>query len=384
MCNLSSLQSQSSFQDLLSEFVPSRIKQSQPLEVPKRILVITANMQETSRKVINHLRIMIEEAERQANPTEKKRVFVLLLHFPPTLLSDACYPSLFLRGWNHFYLDSIGHAPSDAVLNVSNWLQLSCFGPDSLVRTKESLVSALMAILRRPDAVARVSSWIPFLTQADTPFSGHMSPAQRHQILLQELLVEKEVGEALCELFYSYWKPAVMVEHLETAADFIYKRESTLNITDSLDTEIKNKFFDFLVYIIAEISEDFNVDIMFEDRVPKEVTKLFTAIVRRMHSLPELSELRSLVSSLTDARRSQCLGLTTQHVTSFPFFRLVSNRMEQVIEESKEEVNKELTLLTEKQQNMHNKALVCQKMLDVVERRISALFEVSFVLIAHN
>ncbi len=78
--------------------------------------------------MVNHLRVMIEEAEFQTTPTSKK-LFVLLLHFPPAMFFDSCYPSLFLRGWNHYYLDSIGHCPSlhPGQLDIEEWLQRCCF-----------------------------------------------------------------------------------------------------------------------------------------------------------------------------------------------------------------------------------------------------------------
>ena len=36
-----------------------------------------------------------------------QKLFFLLLHFPATMFYDPCYPSLFLCGWDHYYLDTI-------------------------------------------------------------------------------------------------------------------------------------------------------------------------------------------------------------------------------------------------------------------------------------
>ena len=85
-------------------------------------------IQETTSDVINHLRFMIEETEAQALSTHRK-LFVLLLHFPPAMFFDSCYPSLFLRGWNHYYLDSIGHSPTlyPGTINIEEWFQRCCF-----------------------------------------------------------------------------------------------------------------------------------------------------------------------------------------------------------------------------------------------------------------
>lgn len=41
-------------------------------------------------------------------PIEKQtKAYVLLLHFPPSVSQRACYPALFLYGWDYHYLDSL-------------------------------------------------------------------------------------------------------------------------------------------------------------------------------------------------------------------------------------------------------------------------------------
>ena len=36
-----------------------------------------------------------------------QKLFVLLLHFPAMMFYKPCYPSLFLCGWDHYYIDAI-------------------------------------------------------------------------------------------------------------------------------------------------------------------------------------------------------------------------------------------------------------------------------------
>ena len=89
------------------------------------------------QETVNHLRVMIEEAETLAVPMSCK-LFVLLLHFPPVMFFDACYPSLFLRGWSHYYLDSIGRSSSahHGTLDIEEWFQRCCF-PEKSKRERE-------------------------------------------------------------------------------------------------------------------------------------------------------------------------------------------------------------------------------------------------------
>ena len=379
VCKLSSLPSQSSVEELLKEFVAPDLKQSHAGEkssktTDKRVLVVTVSMQEASKQMINHLRIMIEEAEKQACASNRKRLFVVVLHFPPSMFLNACYPSLFLRGWNHFYLDAVGYNPNDVILNVKDWLQLSCFGKDSVdYSTNDTINSALKTILEKPEAVAVVSSWTPFLTRKDGSFNKHMAPKERTQAL-RDLFQRKKVGEVLCDLFQSYWEPVVMVDHLERSALFTYKRESTLNITDSLVADFKSKFFDFLVFIVAKINEDFNIDIIYDEGTPVDITGLFLDILK-LSPLPELLQLKTLCARLNE-QKVQAIP-KTPHGISFPFFQLIADRMDDIVEQSKEEVYKGMDVLSEDDQaGRHNGSAIYMKLCQVVEGKISILFQV--------
>ena len=116
---LTAVQSQSSMQELLRSFVHSPTQQ---------VMVLMVNMKEAKKDIVNHLRIMVEEEEAKA-PNGSCKQFVLLLHFPPAMFFDACYPSLFLRGWSHCYLDTIGHNPSlgSGIVDIQEWFQRCCF-----------------------------------------------------------------------------------------------------------------------------------------------------------------------------------------------------------------------------------------------------------------
>lgn len=95
--------------------------------------------QNTTKNMINHLRSMIEEAETQ-DPSTSNKLFVIMLHFPPAMFFDACYPSIFLHGWSHHYLDAIGqsHILHPGSLDVVEWF-CYCFLPN-----KGNLNSRLM------------------------------------------------------------------------------------------------------------------------------------------------------------------------------------------------------------------------------------------------
>ncbi len=378
LCKLSSFPSQREVEDVLEEFTNSCSKHTTEVAATgKRVLVITANMQEVSLKMVNHLRIMIEEAEKRSDDTQTNRLFVVVLHFPPSMFVKACYPTVFLRGWSHIYLETIGYTLDDAILNVKDWLQLSCFETRSahFPKTAEAVSTTLNAFLSKSQVVTAVSSLVPFTTRSDGSFSQPMMPKERINSL-QELFQRKRVGHVLCELFESYWTPNVMVNYLARAALSTYQRESTLSISDSLVTEFRSKFLDFLVYIVVKISDDFNLDIIFdsdEQETPQVITQLFLDILK-LSPLPDLSQLRSLVASLF---KDKVPDQNQHHITSFPFFRLISSRMDVLVTQSKEEVYSKLNLLDEDGFRCCGQREIYTRLCKTVERRIAALLHVS-------
>ena len=47
-----------------------------------------------------------------------QKLFILLLHFPAMMFYDPCYPSLFLYGWDHYYLDAIDRANKSSLVDT--------------------------------------------------------------------------------------------------------------------------------------------------------------------------------------------------------------------------------------------------------------------------
>ena len=47
-----------------------------------------------------------------------QKLYVLLLHFPAMMFYDPCYPSLFLYGWDHYYLDAIDQTNESVLVDT--------------------------------------------------------------------------------------------------------------------------------------------------------------------------------------------------------------------------------------------------------------------------
>ena len=328
---LSSFFSQSSVQELLGDFVVSETSE---------VCLLLANMQETSLKTINHIRLMIEEAELLTVQKQSTKVFVLLLHFPPVQFFQHCYPSLFLKGWDHYYLDTIAYSTVEGIVDIKDWFYKCCF-PSQEADPEESdgLFKALMQLLSQ--AIPFISARVYFGNKKDASFNSFMNATQRSEAL-KRLLFDCEIGQVLCRKYCAYWKPRVMAEYLERAATFSKQRESTLNMTDSIQTQFKALYLDFCVYMLTRANENFNLDIIFAENCSSSLHKLFMDIFK-IFPTPKLDQLNLLSHNLPLLQPS-C------HCPHFPFFGYVCGLMEKQVEVSGEAANLQVDMLAEKAQ----------------------------------
>lgn len=367
MRKLSSLQSQSSVQELLRTFVRSDTAE---------VFVLLANMQETTCKTINHVRVMFEEVELTP-AAQHCKMFVLLLHFPPAQFFQHCYPTLFLKGWDHCYLDAIGYHPIKGMMDIRDWFFKCCFpavkpshsehdhNESSFVPSESSsgenspsesghsmpvpsgyspgdgasgepsspgeaisgdlgyndpthydtLVHVLSKLL--PQTVSMISSRVNF---GDSNYNNCSTNASRQSEMLKTLF-ERGLGEVLCDKFRVYWTPKVMTECLERAARFSQQRESTLNLTDTVQTHFKALFINFCVYMLTLANNYFSLDSLHAEDSSSSVHRLFIDILRIL-PVPELHQLIANDSPSIFNPPVQC---------HFPFFMYVYKLMERQV-----------------------------------------------------
>lgn len=332
---LSSFTSFTTISELLKSFVQSK---------EKKVLLISVNMQETSKDVVNHLRIMIEETEAKLDAktkSESRKLFVLLLHFPSSKLSTPCYTSLFLRGWDYMYLDVIGvSAKGGALIDIREWFK-QCYTSTPFPSTRRSIATQLQSLLK--EAIPVISSRVYFGKHPASSFNKPMNVMERNQIL-HKLFFEKKVGEILCDRFHSYWQPNVMVEYLEKAAQLSQQHETSLSVIDSLQTIFKNLFFDFLVHMVYKMNQGMNIDVLFNEATSSNVVELFLDVLRII-PIPKLSEIKMLgISSNDPAQKNPEAPYASP---KFPFFFLVASDVEKLVDQSRREVNQGVDMLSE-------------------------------------
>ena len=315
VCKIEGAQSQQSVKTMVMDFVRS----------DKEVMFLLANMQEVSRSTVNHLRVMIEEEEASAKESFKPRLFVVLLHFPPAMFFTACYPSLFLEGWDHYYLDTIAHGFSHGIVDSVEWLHMSCFPieQDYLSNIIDTFFIVLKHLL--PQSVPHVVSRLSFGSDHSRPFNRKMTPLARSEML--QRLFDTEIGDALCHHFRSYWKAEVMTEYLHRAVKFTQMGQTTLNITDSIHSIMKSHFLDFVVYMVDYMNNNYNLDIFFSLQCTGQVKQLFLDLTRCLPIPQKLSKLKIL----SNIQRGSQKTVTGKY--QFPYFGVVCAQIMDTVKE---------------------------------------------------
>ena len=306
-------------------YVETRLKQF--VESNATVLLVIVRMPEMSLRMVNHLRIMIEESEIGGMQKEDK-LFVLLIHFPSTLYFDPCYPSLFLQGWDHYYLDSIGHGTLNVqgkvveLLAVKQWFEACCFHTGIPPSTQNQMYDTLRGVVQ--EAICIISPKILVPSKHCGCFNTPMSPTNRIHCI-KFILIDHHIGFKLAEIFCSYWTPQVMNNMIVKLTNFTDLKKSTLNLTDSIQSSFESLFLDFLVFVLNRFNEDYSLDILYQaikdgDEITIELCCSLIELFR-----PDLSQLTVLCS-----RYSQPLHPPTNK-PCFPLFEVICTRLGKVI-----------------------------------------------------
>ena len=311
----------------------------------RTIFLIIANMQDVTLKMINHLRILVEQKENESLNDDKLIVF--LLQFPQgQQLFTRCYPALFLNGWDHFYLDSLTTdfsvcglpKPLQNVVDIRQCFRVAL----CIASTDDSLSLSLEPLLK--EAIPVISPRV-VVGSTNTIYNKRMSIKERQKLLKKLLLkgtLEQEehivctpFGKALCSLFTQYWDNVTVTKFLQAAASFSFCHQSTLSITSYIQTRIKALFFEFVVYMLWKINEDCNLDCYdFSDSSSTiTVEELFGSITKSL-IVPSLSFLPHACRALPPPENK---GF------KFPFFGMVYHCLEEMLDCSHEIVNKKIS-----------------------------------------
>ena len=349
------------------------------------IFLIIANMQDVTLKMINHLRILVEQKENESLGDGK--LFVFLLQFPQGQhLFTHCYPALFLNGWDHFYLDSLTTdvsvpglpKPLQNVVDIRQCFHVALCIPN----TNISVTLSLEPLLK--EAIPVISPRV-VVGLSDKAYNRPLSISKR-QTRIKELLMKdvvkqddlslcSPVGKALCSLFTQYWDNVAVTKFLQDAAHFTFRHQSTLSITSYIQTKIKALFFEFIVYMLWKINEDCNLDCYYlNSSSTNSVENLFGDITGNLFfKAPSLYSLPRACRSLPPPENK---GF------EFPFFSIVYHYLEEMLDGCQEIVNKNTSSAV---LNPHSsvsskeiKLIEEKELFEVMKKKLQHIIDVSY------
>ena len=331
----------------------------------KSLLLLIANMREITVKMINFLRVLIEQHENLL-PIDEHKLVLIVLQLPQSF--SRCYPVLFLNGWDHFYLDSLTtdvQVPGipKALQNVVDIRQCFCTAL-GILNESDTFSLNLQPFLE--EAIPVISSRV-IVGSSGSWYNTPMSVSTR-QAYLKRLLIKDDtgtctsIGEAICHLFQKYWDSKAITKFLQSASHFTFCNLSTLSITNYIQTKIKALFFEFAVYILWKINEDCNLDTYLPQH---NIAELFAGVINNLFpKLPTLSSLSYVC---------QNLATPTNKGFKFPFFGMLYHYLEEVLDGCQEIVSKTVN-------KKATKAALEESIFKQMKIKLQQTLEVSYII----
>ena len=302
----------------------------------QKVFVLIANMQDLTAKMVSYLRFVIEQKENRSLFDDK--MFVLLLHFQVQIFKYCC-SALFLKGWDHFYLDSLTTdikmegipEPLRNVVDIKQCFRIALRISDS----NDTLCLHLEPLLEV--AIPVISSRV--ITGSSQGEYNKTLKVSARQLQLRKIFFINNncapIGEAFCTLFHKYWDNKTVIKFLKDAANFTFCHQSTLSITSYIQKKIKALFFEFVVYVLWMINQDCNLDTLLSMNLAEsfeKVQNLFSSVIKTMFKkLQSLKSLPYICRSLRPPENKKF---------QFPFFSMAYLYVEELIDVCHEIVNK--------------------------------------------
>ena len=327
MCKLESVLTLEAFQSKLHAFFNG---------ASARLFLVVANMRICSIQRINLIRMLAEENEGVADKQSGK-AFVLLLHYPPSMgCTRPCYPSLFLHGWDHVYLEHIVRTEKGSPVDIGRWIRVACIGENDSCVFQSSFIDALVSFL--PSTVQLALSRVVFGDHSSCVFNRKMNPSDRCDLLLQLLNTMPSFCKIICLKFARYWTNDFIQEQLTIAVDSLKESESALTITDTIQNRLKSLLYNFFAYVLYQLNNDYNLEILFDSSEPSADAKDLFLKIFSATPVPRLVEV-SVRNDTFDARQPH---LQLNQRPAFPFFSAIARSIERRLDEILLEIQKNL------------------------------------------
>lgn len=286
----------------------------------RQVLLMLADMNKLHKGTINHTRLLIEEAER--TELSRTKMVVLVLHFPTNMFYRHCYPSIFLRGWQHIYMDMVGRARKDFNTDVEKWLRVCLLQSDdeSEINTQSFVDDTTMT--------AWIREWLPMISKSITINPSNDFPANKKiKECWDSLLFRFGAGDVIKERFNTFWQHSTMYELSLQAANYAMTYQSTCTLSCTIETIIQSSFKNVVLYFLSIISNNMAIHTLLGRCQNTE--KPFRKILKIFPIPKSLQQIKLELSALN----FQKIPAGNKAVTSphFPFFPFTFDVIEGIV-----------------------------------------------------
>lgn len=271
----------------------------------------------------NFVRMVVE----QHIPEGSDKTFALVLHYPPSSFGQ-CYPALFLGGWDHVFLDSVGN---DSSFNVDQFVALAC--QDSFasfdrldMRVHQSIQSLL------PRIMPYLASQTLFYSDQDTNKQKSFYQQKNALVrIMNTVLGDSTIAEILCSRFSAIWLDHALLSTTKLASEALLQGTTQLSLSMSIHSVLVQSFQAFLGAALADANQWMNLDLVSASS-DAEVSKLFGIALKSLPVLP----LEELILQQRNSSFSRLHPLpplrSLKAVPLFPFFSFLSEYFDELIE----------------------------------------------------
>ena len=312
---------------------------------PTEVLLLVANMNEVLKSTINHTRILIEETELSYQKFYTNKLVFLLLHFPPNMFYNHCYPTLFLDGWQHIFLDEIGKIKDVHYFNIEKWLNISLLETSYQHTLSEIFVNDSVWSTLLSESIVLSSGNVPMKQLNDFP----PDDTDNDQILLHWLMIVKieELQLVIKQRFYTYWQQEAMHELTYQIACYALTYHSSCTLSQTVQETIKSSFKEMVLYFICIINHHFVIHTLKRyDSNPELRRQLICLVVCKVLSVLTIpdspQQLQVEVALLTQqSRRDAVKDISSP---KFPFFNLIFDAMENIVNQAFKECSRSIDI----------------------------------------
>ncbi len=271
------------------------------------LLIIYCNSKLVSKETINYTRLVIEDLEWE-NKIYKK--IVLIMMFPSELFFEHFYPSHYLDGWNHYYLDSIAPAINEWSINLKDCFQFSLLKDESESAHLSREIFRKLYISEVPVVCASFIS----LPTYDTRYKDLNT-----LVPLLSLGDNHWIGNVLFQKFCKQWTSRRMQQILHQAAS---TQNCKISMTDSVDMLVKFKFRDFIVYMLTYLKKSGALDALFDETKRAVFLQLICSQIEKCIIPENPAQIKLDITTMQNAEVESSV---------FPFFQQIHDVIERYV-----------------------------------------------------